>query len=464
MFGHTFLRINSSYKSRLLSYAINYAASVDADKTNAIAFAIGGLSGSYYGKYSLLPYYDKLKEYKDTEQRDIWEYNLDLNEEETLKMVRHIWELNGTNSYYYFFTENCSYNMLWLIEVARPTLHLREDFNFQVIPLETAHVLEAKGIVKSKNYRPSKRTILLKYEKLINKKNLHLVKDIVEEKITVDKIINNTKINKQQKMYILEASIEFLEYSYSKNSMKKEKFLKLFHTISKTRASLGKRKKIEIKTPPNPINGHKAIKASAGFGFREGKNIEFLGIRPAYHDIQDSSYGFLRGTQIEFGNFMFSYSQDKLRVEEATILSIVSLAQRTEFFKNFSWRTKFGWDRDSLDENADFLATLGAGYSWGNKEAYIYFMADPLIYVKSEPTAGIGTSAGLVFDKFKDANTNLEATHRWYDTGKKQWLIKASQNFRLSQNLQLRFSYEYKEKRQTLKQERTSKVTLNYYF
>ncbi|MBU1659806.1 DUF4105 domain-containing protein, partial [bacterium] len=111
MFGHTFLRINSAYKSKLLSYAVNYAADANPDDTNAALFAVKGLFGGYFGKYSLLPYYDKLKEYRDTEQRDIWEYDLDLDEKEVLNMVRHIWELNGTQSRYYFFTENCSYNM-----------------------------------------------------------------------------------------------------------------------------------------------------------------------------------------------------------------------------------------------------------------------------------------------------------------------------------------------------------------
>lgn len=71
MFGHTFLRINSRYKSPLLAYAINYAANADPDKENATVFAIKGLFGGYYGKYSLLPYYEKLKEYRDGEQRDI---------------------------------------------------------------------------------------------------------------------------------------------------------------------------------------------------------------------------------------------------------------------------------------------------------------------------------------------------------------------------------------------------------
>jgi hypothetical protein len=43
MFGYTFLRIDSSYESKMLSYAVNYAAGADPDKENGMVFAVKGL-------------------------------------------------------------------------------------------------------------------------------------------------------------------------------------------------------------------------------------------------------------------------------------------------------------------------------------------------------------------------------------------------------------------------------------
>lgn len=466
MFGHTFLRINSAYDSKLLSYAVNYAADADPNKENGALFAIKGLFGGYYGKYSLLPYYDKLKEYRDSEQRDIWEYDLDLNEKEVLRMVKHIWELNETHSSYYFFTENCSYNMLWFLEAARPGLDLRKYFNFQVIPLETAHATKAEEIINNTFYRPSKRTILLKYEELIDKEHIRIPLMLVSSDMNVTDVLSDKEIDAQQKMYILEASIELLEYSFSKSKIEKEKYLKLFHTISSARAALGQGNMLDIKTPPNPIESHQAIRASIGGGFREGKKIGFLGLRPAYHDLEDSSYGFLRGTQIEFLNLELSYSQNKLDVEDATILSIVSLAQRSEFFENLSWRTKFGWDKNSLDSTPNFIGTIGAGLSWGNELGYVYIMADPLFYLDGAFKSAIGGSLGFVFDKFSYMSTNIEATRRLYDSGDWQNLFALSQSFRVSQNAQLKFKYDYKERVELENRydENSLRVYLNYYF
>ncbi len=466
MFGHTFLRINSAYDSKLLSYAVNYAADANPDKENAVLFAIKGLFGGYFGKYSLLPYYDKLKEYRDSEQRDIWEYNLNLSEEETIKMLKHIWELNETHSYYYFFTENCSYNMLWFLEAARPEIHLREYFNNQIIPLETVHAAKAEGIIKDNFYRPSKRTTLLKYEDLIKEEYQTIPLLLVDSDIGQEDITLNKDIDLQQKRYILEASIELLEYRFSKSKIKKEEYLKLFYALSKARAALGGGEKIVIKTPPNPIESHQAIRVSLGGGVRDGESIGFIGIRPAYHDLEDSSYGFLRGTQIEFLDFELSYSQNKAEIEKATILSIVSLAQRSDFFKNLSWRTKFGWDRNSPSEEAAFIGTVGIGFSWGNELAYVYMMTDPLFYLDEKYISAIGGSIGLVFDKYNNMSTILETTRRWYDSGYEQQLVNISQTFRASQNVQLKFKYDYKERSdfKTEYEENSFSMHLNCYF
>jgi hypothetical protein len=466
MFGHTFLRIDSAYESKLLSYAVNYAADADSTVENGFVFAIKGLFGGYYGKYSLLPYYDKLKEYRDSEQRDIWEYNLNLNEEEVLRMFSHIWELNGTHSDYYFFTENCSYNILWFIEVGRESVHLRDKFTYQVIPIATIHEAKNAGIIKEKtDYRASRRTTILTYEKFIDEEYIDLTLALSNATINAEDILNNETIIKEQKIYIIEAAIELVEYKYSKSKLEKDKYLKQFHKLSKARASLGQAEKLKIKIPANPMQGHRDFRINAALGTRDDKFIQMLGIRPAYHDLKDSNYGFLRGTQIEFMDLLLSNSEGDLEVEKATLISISSIAQRSDFFTPFSWRLNLGWDRKSLDDSSHFVTTFGGGLSWGNNDGYVYFMVDPLAYVYDGITTGIGGSVGFAFDKYSFMNTNLELTNRIYETGDNQLIVEFTQGFRIEQNLQLQLTYDYKQ-RVLLEDnnEQTYMLNLNYYF
>lgn len=462
MFGHTFLRINSSYDSRLLSYAINYAAAADGSTENGVVFAIKGLTGGYYGLYSLLPYYDKLKEYRDTESRDIWEYDLNFTPEETMNMVRHIWEVSKSSSHYYFFTKNCSYNMLWLMEVARPSLHLRNKFTYQVIPLETVHAAEEAGIVTTKNYRPSKRKILLAYEKALGTSHEGKVLELLDDKCTIEEIKNDPNLSLLQKQYIFEAAVQLLEYRYMKGQIKKEQYIEKFHNIDSARASLGEGTALKVEEPKNPDLGNRAVRVNASQGYKNGRPVEFLGIRPAYHDLKESSIGFMRGTQIEFLNTELNYDDKKLGIEQLTILSIESIAQRSAFFENLSWRMKTGIDRNYIDGDAHYIATVGAGYSWGDDLGYLYMLTDPLIYFNSHLQTGIGASMGAVYDNSDHFQTNIEMTHRWYFKEQNQWIIDIGENYKMTKKISLQFSYSYKDQKPI--REQIYKATLNYFF
>src|SRR5262249_48813374 len=134
MYGHTFLRLNKkgrSDKDRLLDYVVNFAAVTDSN--NGIMFAIRGLMGGYSGKFSTLPYYMKVQEYNNLESRDLWEYTLTFTPAELERLVRHLWEMGSAEMDYYFFNRNCSYQLLPLLEVARPSLHVADPFWFKTI-------------------------------------------------------------------------------------------------------------------------------------------------------------------------------------------------------------------------------------------------------------------------------------------------------------------------------------------
>ncbi len=466
MFGHTFIRINSSYHSRLLAYAINYAADADPDKENAVVFAIKGLFGGYAGRYSLLPYYDKLKEYRDTENRDIWEYDLNLTKKETLQMFEHIWEIKDVRASYYFFTDNCSYEMLWLIEAAKPSVHLREHFLLDVIPLETVHVAKKEGLIAAVNYRPSKRSVIEAYKNILHYRAIMLAKQLAKAKSTPQELLAS-RYSADIKRYTLEAAIELTQYYYQKGEFGKEKYLDIFHSLTSARAKLGRTKKVIPKKPPNPLEGHRANRVSLALQSIDRTGSVHFGFRPAYHSLGDPLYGFLRGTQIEFLDFEAYTTKKRLHLDKATVLSIISIAQTDSFFNNFSWRMNLGWNRDYLDTKSRFNFSVGAGISFGNDVGYLYTLIDPLFYKTDKFVTGIGASGGFVIDSYqKIGNTKVEYTHRWYENAKEQNIISCVQTFRLQQNLALKLKYDYHQRKKG-KEESNEEIysfELGYYF
>ncbi len=462
MFGHTFIRIDSSYKSKMLSYAINYAANADSSTENGIVFAIKGLVGGYYGNYSLLPYYEKIKEYRDSEERDMWEYDLDLDAEEMRQMMRHIWEIHDTYSWYYFFTENCSYNMLWLIEVAKPSVHLRDYFHYQVIPPETIHAALSEDLLTSRHYRPARRSKLLAYEAYLDDEEIDEVFALARARCDTKGFLEEEGKDIQSKRYILEASSEFIEYDFLAGDINATVYRNRLHDILLARASLGQGEPVHIPEPVDPMLGHRALRLRSEAGIRDGKGIGFLGVRPANHDITDSDVGFLSGTQIEFFDLLFSYGEDDFNVEKATLINIVSLAPRTKFFKPLSWRLGAGWDRKYLTQSTKFSGNASGGLTWGNDLGYLYLLADALFYTDKDLTAGIGGVGGAVVYEGRDHKTNIETSQRIYDTGESQLLFSVSQHYRSSKNISLSLSYDYVEKR--AEDWDTLKFTFDYFF
>lgn len=411
MFGHTFLRIDSSMESKMMSYAINYAA--HTDDTNGLLFAYKGLFGGYYGYYSMLPYYEKLKEYRDSESRDVWEYDLNLTHDEVMAMVRHIWELQRINSWYYFFDENCSYHMLWLTEIARPTVHLRDHFWYYIIPPETVYAFEDENLVIDKHYRPSKRTKLLSYEAQLSSEGIQAVLSLASGDMKSDDS-NLLRFSDQEKRYIFEAAAELIEYRYIEGKLSKETYALRYHSLLSERARLGGGTPITIEKKPNPDTAHRAARIVLGKEWIENRSPFLIGWRPAFHDISEDDTGHLSGAQIEFLDTVVGVEEEKVTLEKLTVLSLASIAPVSHFFKPFSWRMKSGWDRDYGDDHLSFVTRVGAGASVGNEYMYGYVLSEPEVRLGSNADIGLGFTAGAALNWGNRMKTFSEMGHIFY--------------------------------------------------
>lgn len=394
-----------------MSQAINYAAYTE--ETNGLLFAYKGLFGGYYGFYSMLPYYEKLKEYRDSESRDVWEYDLNLTHDEVMAMVRHIWELQKINSWYYFFDENCSYHMLWLTEIARPSAHLRDHFFYYVIPPETIRAFEEEGLVQEKHYRPSKRTKLLAYEKVLSAKGREAAQALASTERNMDSF-SAEPMSDQERRYVYEAAAELTEYGYIEGKMSKETYASRYHAILRERASLGQGETLPLPQKANPDIAHRALRVELAKGWRNERSPMLLGWRPALHDISEDDTGQLSGAQIEFLDTLVGLDQGKLSLEKLTILSLSSITPVSYFFKPLSWRMKSGWDREYGSDRSSFVTRVGVGSSIGDDRLYGYLLTEPEVRVGFNTDAGLGFTAGAAANWGYRMKTLIEAGHVFY--------------------------------------------------
>jgi len=448
MFGHTLLRVGSSYKSELLSYAVNYAA--HSTDTNGLVYAYKGLFGLYPGYFSILPYYDKVKEYSNLEHRDVWEYGLKLSPDEVQRMVLHIWELQGVASEYYFFDENCSFMLLFLLESARPELRLANEYwdrwGFWVIPADTITTLRRAGLIDTVKYRPSQATRILHRAGLLDDVARKQALDVAMKRLPAA-VAARSESPAEERRQVLDLASEFVQYRYSRNELTQEEFQTQFLTILRARSGLGPGDAAagEVPVPSQPEEGHLPGKLSAGAGVRRDKPFLELSLQPAYHSLLDPDAGYTTGAQINFFSASGRYypEEGRLQLQSFHPVDIISVAPRDLFFQPVSWKVSGGLDRKTFPDGEDRLflrINTGGGFAWHLPQANTgigYVMAEADLNLSDrldrKVALGGGGTAGLLVNLTDRWKAHLSATGLFY-------AIEESQYYRLAFDQHLNFS------------------------
>lgn len=411
MYGHPLIRVDATdqdERTRLLAYAITFAA--NTNETNGIAFAVNGLFGGYPGMFSILPYYLKVREYSDLENRDIWEYQLNLSPDEIDRVLRHAWELGPSYFQYYFFDENCAYHLLGLLQVARPELDLTSQFRWWAIPSDSVRAIaQQPDMVKKVIYRPASATVVKHRLEGLHKPERKLVKDLSVGRIAAEHpALHALPIDRMAA--ILEASQDYVSYRRAIGKQDVADPGELTRELLTARSRLdvvGQAPEVPVPAT-HPDQGHGSSRFTSGAGYRNGQNFQEFSARATYHDIMDSDGGYARGAQIEFFSLgLRHYDSSVTRVEQFTPVNILSLTPRDDFFQSMSWKIAAGWQRvHTLDGNEPLAFALegGAGGAWSNQSntALWYALFDGSTKLSSSLvngyTLGAGASAGGLYD------------------------------------------------------------------
>ncbi len=470
MFGHTLIRIDTTYESKLLSYAANYAARVE--DTSGFIYAFKGLFGYYKGFFSVLPYYEKVKEYGDMEHRDMWEFKLNLSEDEVRMMVMHLWELRDIYSYYYFFDENCSYNLLFLIEAARPSLDLTGKFGRWVIPIDTLRAVIDSGLVESVHYRPSQGSRIKYIASLISREAQ--IEAVEISRRGADREVL-AKFSDEEERRILDLAIEIIHYRYNRREIKREEYQRLYLDALKARSEAGgdPEKPYEFPIPEKPYKGHLPGRLSIGSGLSNERFFQEFQIRPAYHELTDPQDGFIEGSQIVFMGITARHqANDNLELREIRAIDILSLSPRDIIFRPISWKVKTGMKQKIFPDNAEhhvYYANLGAGFAYKNNIfGLIYSLFETELQLgrrlKDDYALGGGVGFGTIKKFSKNFAINISARSMFYGPSDTHELyeIFLDNIVRLSQRTSLNISFMGKhEFSHTL---REARLGLNIYF
>ena len=369
MFGHTLLRVEQKNgRSPLLAPSINFAAVTD--EKPGVGYAVKGLFGGYSGRFSVGLYVDQVRAYGALENRDIYEYRLGLSPEETRFLLLHVRELNRASFDYFFIDENCSFQLLALLEVARPDLDLTKKMQFAAVPVDTIRVLTAvPGLLQGVHYRPSTRTVLQQRVKTFSKDQKKMVRSFAVQAQPSDKVLWESRQPGRQ-AEILDAAIDLFLYKQAVATGKNNVHAPVFQDLLQIRNRLQVDLSPVVVAPPHvrPDQGHGTARTAVSLGDDDGDFFIELGFRPVLHDLMDPGGGYVDGAGVDFFSTRLRYypDQEQLKLQSVDLVNIVSLAPGDLLVRPVSWMARVGLEQMRYQDTGDHLtarAMAGFGLS-----------------------------------------------------------------------------------------------------
>jgi len=448
MFGHTLLRIDQadvqSNHTALLSYAINFGAYIEGSD-NSILYAWKGLMGGYPGLFALVPYQEKLSEYRSLENRDLWEYRLNLTQAETERMVEHVWELKQIKFDYFFFDENCSYRLLELLQVARPSLRLTGQFPLTAIPTDTVKAVKEAGLVEKIEYRPSRERELLERAKPLSSDEQQWVLKVSADQQQLQEPAFKA-LPRDRQALIIDAAYRLERYranGQERDPQRAQRSFELLRAINRNPPP-----ELSIERPGLPEDGHESRTWQVGVGTRGDQAFGEYGLRMAYHDLNDNAEGFPLGAQIEILQMKLrQYEGNHWQLQQLDLATIRSLTPRNELLQPWSWQVTGGLERVPGKHDDETLVSHvngGGGGTWQLSENMLGFALGTVRVEHNADFAGFitpaaGFNSGLLW-KNPLGNFSVEAKGDYFTNGEVRRSLSLNQQWELSRNLGLRLS------------------------
>ena len=295
------------------------------------------------------------------ESRELWEYPLTLDDDAMDWMLRHLWELDSTHFDYYFLTENCSYHLLALLELAAPETPLKDTFVLWTIPAETVRAARRAGFVGEPVLRPSHLSLLRARRDMLDPAERDLVARLSDAEGTKEPDWKSLlALPPERQALVLDTSFDYLKYRYgfvgaaSDASVRRERALLLERSTLKATSQPP-----VIKRRPSPDTGH--LTGHAGVGVRVSGTsekphvVEEIHWRPALHDLLDPPSGYSDATQLDMFVWRVRIDQqaagdprrgaDVVSLERFDVVNVDMLRPWEEWVRGPSWGFALGAGR-----------------------------------------------------------------------------------------------------------------------
>ena len=424
-------RSSSLSSEDLLNNTYNFGARIPQNE-NGVMYALKGLFGFYDAGFAETEFFKQDAVYSKNEQRDMWEYVLNLDAFNTQLLNYHMHEAKSARFDYYFIKQNCGYRsgeILELISDVKTTDRLgpwyAPDYVFDQL-VEHDNTAQPP-IVEKIRYLPSEQTQLrhkfVQLPKSMQSKINHIIK-AQDKGVFKGRFKDKTKdslkgieslkvlddLSEADKALALDFLILHQTYKISQDDTPENHAFKK-HLISK-RFMLPKSNVLAQMTVPNkpsPALSNKTTQTQIALSDESAELGLTLFVKDPLNSYTDINKRFEAvNTTVEY-----NFDDDKLALKEFVFLDMQQIEDLTQPLAGepkLSWQLKTGTRQDPFNGNQHrpyAQGGIGAGAIFG-EHILGYAMLDVTVHDQQDKF-DIGVEVGL---RAKREGRSLEISHK----------------------------------------------------
>jgi Domain of unknown function (DUF4105) len=360
LFGHTFLLFHNDGAPPLLARTLNYAAD-SARQKDPIDFVFRGLFGGFPGVIDEQPFFRRIRTYADDEGRDLWEYDLELSQQQIELLTLHAWEIKDGAFDYFFLGENCSYRTLALLQVARPDVTLVNIFRGAVVPVDTVRRLVDTGLVRNSTLWPSSTKTLYSQAQQLTPTERTAAIAIGTGSNALSEL---QKIKPERRALIANIALQFLSLEINRGLIPIDRRAPLQNELMSERAQYAA--PTMTANPPefaHPETQHRGHAIAPGWSVRDGAGAATLGVAAFQHTAFDPLRGYEKGAGVTVLAASLRYESSDIALDSVDLLNIRSTAPSTDFFQRTSWQLRLGRTHEYV--GGEYIGVDTLSYSRG---------------------------------------------------------------------------------------------------
>jgi hypothetical protein len=365
MMGHLFLKTSGINKTgNKVEHALSFFT--DAGTVNIPKLFYDSMVTGKKGYFTLTPYQDEINTYVISEQRTLWEYELNLSQQDRTLVLLHLHELRQADITYFFQRYNCATLVKHVLAIGEPAMLNEADW--WTTPKFVVNRVHHTGIIASATVKTPSRWIVRNLEEELQASQARQVKDAIESG-DASSLSQLPSTDRNDGFMMLELGRAYNTYLYDKQRITSAAWqgldVQLKHMVQKQYPEL----ELQAVQNKNPTQSPRDKQVSLGWRHQSGRDKLKLGLLPVSHTLADDNSQSSSENELRLFDsaLLIDGANGKVSLDHLTIYATQSLLPRDPMTEGLSGGVNIGFARQmshTMTSGMAFLLEANLGTTW----------------------------------------------------------------------------------------------------